>query len=111
MTIRACLVPLSRRPSPGRSDTASFLNESERAYVVERLHRDTDGLTTRYDTKFVRHAFFDWKIWVFSACYFGALFPVYSFSLFSPTLVANLGYAATTAQLLSVPPVRSSTPR
>lgn len=30
--------------------------------------------------------------------------PVYTFSLFSPTLTANLGYTAATAQLLSVPP-------
>jgi hypothetical protein len=28
--------------------------------------------------------------------------PVYSFSLFSPTLTANLGYSASNAQLLSV---------
>lgn len=32
--------------------------------------------------------------------YIGALMPVYCFSLFSPTLVANLGYVAATAQLL-----------
>ena len=30
--------------------------------------------------------------------------PVYSFSLFSPTLTANLGYSAANAQLLSTPP-------
>jgi len=34
----------------------------------------------------------------------GALIPVYCFSLFSPTLTANLGYTAATAQLMSVPP-------
>lgn len=34
----------------------------------------------------------------------GALMPVYTFSLFSPTLTANLGYSAANAQLLSVPP-------
>lgn len=34
----------------------------------------------------------------------GSLMPVYCFSLFSPTLTANLGYTAATAQLMSVPP-------
>lgn len=36
--------------------------------------------------------------------YQGVLVPLYCFSLFSPTLVANLGYTAATAQLMSVPP-------
>jgi MFS family permease len=36
--------------------------------------------------------------------YFSTLCNLYCFSLFSPTLVANLGYAAATAQLMSVPP-------
>ena len=35
-------------------------------------------------------------------CVQGCLMPVYSFSLFSPTLTANLGYSAANAQLLSV---------
>lgn len=34
--------------------------------------------------------------------YVGALMPLYCFSLFSPTLTANLGYQAAQAQLLSV---------
>jgi hypothetical protein len=32
----------------------------------------------------------------------GGLMPVYCFSLFSPTLTANLGYTAATAQLVSI---------
>ncbi|KAK8866195.1 hypothetical protein IAR55_001346 [Kwoniella newhampshirensis] len=44
------------------------------------------------------------NIWLLSFIYIGALMPVYAFSLFSPTLIANLGYTAATAQLLSVPP-------
>lgn len=36
--------------------------------------------------------------------YQGCLVPLYCFSLFSPTLTANLGYKAATAQLMSVPP-------
>jgi len=85
-------------------DTASFLSPHERQYVAERLRLDTDGLSTATDKKFIAHAFKDWKIWVIAVQYFATLFPVYSFSLFSPTLVANLGYTAATAQLLSAPP-------
>ena len=32
------------------------------------------------------------------------LIPAYSFSLFLPTIIAELGFSASTAQLLSVPP-------
>ena len=63
-----------------------------------------DYALTSQDKKFIAHAFKDWKIWVIAVQYFATLFPVYSFSLFSPTLVANLGYTAATAQLLSAPP-------
>lgn len=38
----------------------------------------------------------------FSIMFQGALCPLYCFSLFSPTLTANLGYAAARAQLMSV---------
>merc|ERR1712000_750471 len=85
-------------------DTASFMTLAEREFVKRRLHEDTDGLSTAFKKKFVLQSFLDWRTWAFSFMYIGALMPVYSFSLFSPTLVANLGYVAATAQLLSVPP-------
>ncbi|KAK4702792.1 MFS transporter, ACS family, pantothenate transporter, partial [Phenoliferia sp. Uapishka_3] len=84
--------------------TAKFLDERERRFVVARLARDDSGLATRYDTKFISQAFLDWKVWAFSIMYIGTLMPLYSFSLFSPTIVRDLGYTAATAQLLSVPP-------
>lgn len=34
----------------------------------------------------------------------GTLCPLYSFSLFLPTIIAGMGYKGTHAQLLSVPP-------
>jgi len=71
---------------------------------VARLHEDTDGLSTHFDKRFILQSLLDWKVWILSLIYIGALMPVYCFSLFSPTLVANLGYTAATAQLLSVPP-------
>lgn len=93
---------------------------AEREFVKRRLHEDTDGLSTAFKKKFILQSAIDWKTWAFryvigceylindddfySFMYIGSLMPVYCFSLFSPTLVANLGYVAATAQLLSVPP-------
>jgi nitrate/nitrite transporter NarK len=85
-------------------DTAKFLTSAERVVIQERLKLDRDGLSDEYDNKFVKDAFLDWKSWFFGFAFLTAVTPLYCFSLFSPTLVAGLGYSAATAQLMSVPP-------
>jgi len=85
-------------------ETAKFLNPAERAFVINRLKLDNEGLSHEYKTKFIKDAFLDWKIWAFALMFHFCLTPVYSFSLFSPTLTANLGFSAARAQLMSVPP-------
>jgi MFS family permease len=101
--------------------TAKFLNEYERKEVVRRLHADRNALSDEWDMKFFWAAVKDWKIWVHmfitigyvhlsfvarakadfdSRCYT----PLYSISLFLPTIVRTLGYTNETAQLMTVPP-------
>ncbi|RKU45327.1 hypothetical protein DL546_007552 [Coniochaeta pulveracea] len=48
----------------------------------------------------------DWKMWVGMAIYMGCDMPLYAFSLFLPSIIANLGWNKTVirAQLMSVPP-------
>lgn len=75
-------------------DTAKFLSPEEKTFVMNRLKLDNDGLSHEYNVKFIKDAFFDWKVWAFAFMFHFCLMPVYSFSLFSPTLVANLGYTA-----------------
>jgi len=82
-------------------DTAKFLTHDERRVLQARLLLDNDGCSHEYKRRFIRDAFFDWKIWVSAVMFHAALMPVYTFSIFSPTLTANLGYAAATAQLVS----------
>lgn len=84
--------------------TAGFLTEPERKVVQERLRLDNDGCSHAFKRQFVWDAFTDWKVWVSAIQFHGALCPLYTFSLFSPTLVASLGYTAARAQLMSVPP-------
>lgn len=85
-------------------DTAKFLTEDEREVLQERLLLDNDGCSSAFKKQFIWDALLDWKIWVSAMLFQGALMPVYCFSLFSPTLTAQLGYTAANAQLLSVPP-------
>lgn len=63
--------------------------------MVDRLHSDGDGLSNEFKYKFVWDAFLSWKVWVFAIMFQAALMPLYTFSIFSPTLVANLGVSQT----------------
>jgi hypothetical protein len=94
-------------------ETARFLSDEERAFVVFRLKYDgqdadvydsprvaqSDG----FDWKYVKMAFMDWQIWINIAVYWGYVCPLYGVSLFLPTIIKELGFQNTTAQLLTVP--------
>lgn len=84
--------------------TANFLTAEEKVEVERRLHQDRNGLADEFDIKYLFHALKDWKIYVHMLITIGIYTPLYSFSLFLPTIVANMGYSANTAQLMSVPP-------
>ncbi|CZT05389.1 related to allantoate permease [Rhynchosporium agropyri] len=84
--------------------TASFLNAEEAKEVSLRLSHDNDDLASHYDAKFMKAAFVDWKIWVQSVAYIGILVPLYSFSLFLPSIIRAMGYSDAMSQLLTVPP-------
>jgi hypothetical protein len=92
-------------------ETASFLSEEERAFVVWRLkyqgqNKDDEVQVAQEDSfqwKFVKDAFLDWQIWVNIWVYWGIVAPLYGISLFLPTIIRGLGYTSSTAQLLTVP--------
>jgi cyanate permease len=54
--------------------------------------------------KYVWQAISDWKIYIFMLICMAGFCPIYSFSLFLPTIIKNMGYSANNAQLMSVPP-------
>jgi sugar phosphate permease len=84
--------------------TAKFLTESEKKEISRRLEEDRSSLADEYGTKYFFSAMQDWKIWVHMFITFGIYTPLYSFSLFLPTIVKTLGYSNEKAQLMSVPP-------
>ncbi|KAG9518853.1 high-affinity nicotinic acid transporter, partial [Aureobasidium melanogenum] len=84
--------------------TAKFLTETEKKEISRRLEEDRSSLADEYGTKYFMHAVKDWKIWVHMFITFGIYTPLYSFSLFLPTIVKTLGYSNEKAQLMSVPP-------
>ncbi|KZS94670.1 MFS general substrate transporter [Sistotremastrum niveocremeum HHB9708] len=86
-------------------DTAKFLTEPERAFVIRRLQEDDQfsaaGEKLRW--KYIVRSILDWKTWVGMLTYMGVDGPLYAFSLFLPSIINELGFTATPANLLTVP--------
>ncbi|KAK4194811.1 high-affinity nicotinic acid transporter [Triangularia verruculosa] len=85
-------------------DTARFLTEDEKEEVKRRIAADHGRFSQEFDMKYVWQALKDWKIYVHIGINLCAVTPLYSISLFLPTIVRNMGYTANNAQLMSVPP-------
>lgn len=85
--------------------TANFLTPKERDHVIARLKKDSDASR---DEKFswtgVRQALKDPKIYLYGLCFHTMSLPVYTLSLFLPTIIKNMGFSTAQAQLLSTPP-------
>lgn len=76
---------------------------NERIEVQRRL-LDDEGLSDEFHVKFLYQALRDMKIWVMMLITIGIFTPLYSISLFLPTIITQLGYSANKSQLLTVPP-------
>lgn len=87
-------------------DDAKFLSVDDRRRVLRRLKEDKQSSAEHEEFKFeyLWASLKDWKTYTGMVIYMGCVSPLYAFSLFVPTIIKDLGYKSTTAQLLSVPP-------
>ena len=91
-------------------DEAKFLSADDRARVILRLKRDKQHSAEHEEFKmaYLWAALKDWKTYMGMFLYMGPLMPLYSFSLFLPTIISNMGFTTADSivknQLLSVPP-------
>jgi len=96
---------------PNTPGAAGFLSEEEQRIAASRLHRDLHGATQsqrveeeRFNWHEVRDALLNVNTILMSLNFFLILVPIYSFSLFLPSIIKGLGYTNVTAQLFTVPP-------
>jgi MFS family permease len=90
--------------------TATFLSASERATIHARLRSDNDATNTEpFTWPNVISCFRDPKCWLYGLAFHTLSLPLYTLSLFLPTIIAALGYTAAQAQLLTVPPYAIAT--
>lgn len=86
-------------------DTSKFISEDERKFIHQRLAADSDAThDERFTWGAVLEALKDSNCWLYGLGFHTMSLPLYTLSLFLPTIISNLGYTAATAQLLTVPP-------
>ncbi|KAK4992832.1 hypothetical protein LTR66_006171 [Elasticomyces elasticus] len=85
-------------------ETAKFLTENERALLIARLRVDGGAATmNRLDKAAAKRVFGDWKIYTGIVMYLGVVNTGYATSFFIPTIIKELGYTSTAAQVRSIP--------
>jgi len=90
--------------------TATFLTPSERTAAQKRLEADSDsGETEGFSWHNVLKALRDPKCWLYAFGYHFMSLPLYTLSLFLPSIIKALGYKAASAQLLTIPPYALAT--
>ncbi|OBT73061.1 hypothetical protein VF21_07591 [Pseudogymnoascus sp. 05NY08] len=88
---------------PGFPEDAKFLTEPERAFLLKRLRDDRGHEKT--DMKGVPwlRVLLDWKVWAFTVVFFCCDMSAASISAFTPTILKELGWTKSTAQVMSIP--------
>ena len=90
--------------------TAKFLSEKEREAIHARLVSNNDATRDEAFTwTNVSFAIRDPKVWLYGLGFHTMSLPLYTLSLFLPTIIKELGYTAAQAQLLTVPPYAVAT--
>ena len=90
--------------------TAKFLSEKEREAIHARLVSNNDATRDEAFTwTNVSFAIRDPKVWLYGLGFHTLSLPLYTLSLFLPTIIKELGYTAAQAQLLTVPPYAVAT--
>ncbi|GAM87794.1 hypothetical protein ANO11243_058220 [Dothideomycetidae sp. 11243] len=84
---------------------SKFLSANEAAYVQARLKADSDATNDEaFAWRNVLLCLKDPKCWLYGLVFHTLSLPLYTLSLFLPSIIAALGYKAADAQLLTIPP-------
>jgi MFS family permease len=96
---------------PHTPSDVTFFTTEEHAGALARMRVDAYGTvpaadvaSEKFDWYWVRRAIVNWNTLILSLNFFAIITPIYSFSLFLPTIIKGLGYTKVKAQLLTVPP-------
>ncbi|KAF5374740.1 hypothetical protein D9758_000400 [Tetrapyrgos nigripes] len=70
-------------------ETAGFISDEERVFLIRRLQEDMrlSAAGEDYQKKYIWQSLTDWKTWIAMGIYMGFDGPLYAFSLFLPTII------------------------
>lgn len=81
------------------------MNERERAIIVSRIKVDVGPATERhFSWRQFWASFKDWKTYVYAIMSLCACTPMYSLSMFMPSIIKGMGFTDLKAQAMSAPP-------
>jgi MFS family permease len=90
---------------PDFPETCKFLNKREQEIEISRLKKDTG---TVFEKQFswvqFKAAFTDWKVYFHMIIYICSAIPLYSLSLFLPSIINGFGFSSLNSQALTAPP-------
>ncbi|KAI1134086.1 MFS general substrate transporter [Hypoxylon sp. FL0543] len=90
---------------PDWPERAKWLSESEKDLAAQRMYLEgAKGSAAAMTWSDIKATLMDWRLYGHYAIYFAVSLPFSSLSLFSPSIVAGLGFHDLEAQLLTVPP-------
>ncbi|KAL4255545.1 MFS transporter superfamily protein [Pleurotus pulmonarius] len=95
----ASFVLLPRSPK-----TTRFFTSEERDYVIRVLEEDTTEGDELFSWREVGRAFMLPQVMMLAIIFFFSGVVLYGLAFFAPSIIVGLGYTASTAQLMSVPP-------
>ncbi|KIP07855.1 hypothetical protein PHLGIDRAFT_117727 [Phlebiopsis gigantea 11061_1 CR5-6] len=89
---------------PDFPETASWLSDEERQLATERIKGVAALGHAEITWAEAKETLIDWRVYLHYIAYIGMSPPFSSLTLFTPTIVAGLGYEGLDAQLFTVPP-------
>jgi sugar phosphate permease len=86
-------------------ENATFLSDRNLARVKYRLAMDKQSSAKyeAFDYRYLKSAVTDYKMYLGMLIYMGCDMPLYAFSLFLPSIIAELGYTSANAQMFTIP--------
>ncbi|KXS17392.1 MFS general substrate transporter [Gonapodya prolifera JEL478] len=90
---------------PDYPQTAKFLSEDEKRIVIGRLPPSAPSVVAKtMEFKEILDTFRDWRMYTFGLALMMHLCTTYAIAYFMPTVIKEMGFSSTTAQLLTIPP-------
>ncbi|KAI8140340.1 major facilitator superfamily domain-containing protein [Fennellomyces sp. T-0311] len=90
---------------PDYPEKTKFLSEREREIIVNIIKVDVGPAVERhFSWKQFWDVFKDWKTFAFGVLSFAACTPMYSLSMFMPSIIRDMGFSSLRAQAMSSPP-------